>query len=117
MHRAALLCIFAAAATCASARAESVVYSFAALRGDVSTCQWFDDNLNDRSEAALVRQIALIYNRVALPAGAQANVTQIAATQAGTPLLGFTIDRTQLCAAADAIRPTPIPSASPAAAP
>ena len=95
------------------AAADSVVYSFAALRGDVSQCQWFDENLNDRSDGALVRQIGALYNRVALPPGEPVNVTQTATASTGTELLGFTLGRAQLCAAAGAIRPTPTPSASP----
>jgi hypothetical protein len=93
--------------------AESVTYEFAALRGDVSSCQWFDDNLNDRSEGALVRQIDALYNRVALPAGAPVNVTQTATTAAGTQLLGFRLGNAMLCAGVEAIRPSPQPSEQP----
>jgi hypothetical protein len=92
--------------------ADQVVYQFAALRGGVDQCQWFDDNLNDRSELALERQVDALYNRVALPPGAPVNVTQNATAASGAPLLGFSIDRTQLCAGVDAIRPSPVPSPS-----
>jgi len=109
--------IFAAVAglVCAAAirpvhAADQIVYQFAALRGAVDQCRWFDDNLNDRSEAALVRQVDALYNRVALPPGAPVNVTQNAAAASGAQLLGFSIERTQLCAGSDAIRPSPAPS-------
>jgi hypothetical protein len=114
---AAALAAGALAAVCtARSPAESVVYRFAALRGDASTCQWFDDNLNDRSEGALVRQISLIYNRVALPPGAPVTVTQTATASSGTHILGVRVNGVQLCTSADAIRPSPLPSA-PAAPP
>ena len=96
-----------------SVAADSVVYSFAALRGDATTCQWFDNNLNDRSEAALVRQADALYNRTSLPYGEPVNVTQTLTTASGSQVLGFTLGRAGLCADAGAIRPTPIPSASP----
>ncbi|MBV8155178.1 MAG: hypothetical protein JOY98_12205 [Candidatus Eremiobacteraeota bacterium] len=105
----------ALAARCTAA--DSIVYSFVALRGDVSTCQWFDENLNDRSEHSLVRQVDALYNRVALPPNAAVNVTQTATASTGTALLGFTLGNAQLCAAAGAIRPTPVPSASAEPAP
>jgi hypothetical protein len=101
-----------AAATAPSA-AENVVYEFAALRGNVSLCQWFDENLNDRSEGALVRQTDALYNLLALPPGATVTVTQTATTTAGTQLLGFQLDRATLCAGAEAIRPSPLPSQPP----
>jgi hypothetical protein len=112
---AAALALIAAIGLAAArgAAADSVMYSFTALRGDVATCQWFDQNLNDRSEHALERQIDDLYNRVALPYGEPVNVTQTATATTGTPLLGFTLGHTMLCAAAGAIRPTPVPSASP----
>jgi hypothetical protein len=108
----AVLGLICAAAIGPSRAADQVVYEFAALRGGVDQCQWFDDNLNDRSEAALVRQVDALYNRVALPPGMPVNVTQTATAAGGSPLLGFTIGRTLLCAGADAIRPSPVPSPS-----
>jgi hypothetical protein len=90
-----------------------VVYQFAALRGGVDQCQWFDDHLNDRSEAALVRQADALYNRVALTPAAPVTVTQTATAASGASLLGFTLDRTALCASAGAIRPSPAPSPAP----
>lgn len=113
----ALVGLICAGAIRPSNAADQVVYQFAALRGGVDQCQWFDDNLNDRSEAALVRQADALYNRVALPPGAPVNVTQNATAASGQQLLGFTIDRTQLCAGADAIRPSPAPSETPSPAP
>lgn len=108
----ALAAVICAAAVRPTQAADQVVYQFAALRGGVDQCQWFDDNLNDRSEAALVRQVDALYNRKALPPAAPVNVTQNATAASGAPLLGFTLDRSQLCAGADAIRPTPAPSPS-----
>jgi hypothetical protein len=90
--------------------ADQVVYQFAALRGGVDQCQWFDDNLNDRTEGTLVRQIDALYNRVALPPQAPVTVTASETAASGEPLLGFTLNRTALCAGAEAIRPSPVPS-------
>ncbi len=101
-----------AAAICPAPAADQVVYQFTALRGGVDQCKWFDDNLNDRSESALTRQVDALYNRVALPPGAPVTVVQNATAASGTPLLGFTLDRTSLCAGADAIRPSAVPSPS-----
>jgi hypothetical protein len=106
----ALVALICSAAIRPSHAADQVVYGFAALRGNVDQCQWFDDNLNDRSEPALVRQVDALYNRVALPPNAPVNVTQNATAASGEPLLGFTLDRTMLCAGTEAIRPTPAPS-------
>jgi hypothetical protein len=94
--------------------AENVVYEFPAVRGDVSGCQWLDENLNDRSEGALIRQTDILYNLLALPAGAPVTVTQTATASTGTQLLGFRLDRTMLCAGIEAIRPSPQPSDQPA---
>jgi hypothetical protein len=113
LMRIALIAAALIAAATVISPAESVVYTFVALRGDVSTCQWFDENLNDRSEGALVRQTDLLYNRVALPPGAPVTVTQTAAATTGTQLLGFQLDRTTLCAGAEAIRPSPEPTQQP----
>lgn len=108
----AVVGLISAAAIRPTHAADQVVYEFAALRGGVDQCQWFDDNLNDRSEGALTRQVDALYNLVALPAGKPVTVTQNATAASGTPLLGFTLDRTSLCAGADAIRPSPAPSPS-----
>jgi hypothetical protein len=108
----ALIALICAAAIRPTHAADQVVYQFAALRGGVDQCQWFDDNLNDRSEGALVRQADALYNRVALPPEAPVNVTQNATAASGSPLLGFTLGGSTLCAGAGAIRPTPAPSPS-----
>lgn len=108
----ALVGLICAAAIRPTHAADQVVYEFAALRGGVDQCQWFDDNINDRSEGALVRQVDALYNRVALPPGAPVNVTQNASAASGATLLGFTLDRSMLCAGSDAIRPSPAPSPS-----
>ncbi len=114
--RIALVAAALVAAATVVSPAESVVYKFVALRGDVSTCQWFDENLNDRSEGALVRQTDLLYNRVALPPGAPVTVTQTATSTSGTQLLAFQLNRTALCAGAEAIRPSPEPTQEPSPA-
>ena len=106
----ALASVALAAAAVARSPAENVVYSFAALRGDASNCQWFDESLNDRSEGSLIRQTDALYNRLALPAGAPVTVTQTATTTGGTQLLGFRLDGAMLCAGVEAIRPSPEPS-------
>ncbi|HZY99354.1 MAG TPA: hypothetical protein VFE36_07255 [Candidatus Baltobacteraceae bacterium] len=108
----ALIGLICAAAIRPTHAADQVVYQFAALRGGVDQCQWFDDNLNDRTEGALVRQADALYNRVALPPAAPVNVTQTATASSGATLLGFTVGGTTLCAGSDAIRPTPAPSPS-----
>ena len=113
----ALVSMALAAVATTRSPAENVAYTFAALRGDVSTCRWFDENLNDRSEGALIQQTDVLYNRVALPAGAAVTVTQTATTTAGTQLLGFRLDNAMLCAGVEAIRPSPQPSEQPSATP
>ncbi|HVA34520.1 MAG TPA: hypothetical protein VNG31_10245 [Candidatus Baltobacteraceae bacterium] len=90
--------------------ADTIVYGFAALPGDVAACRWFDENLNDRSLGALARQVDLLYNRVALPAGTPVTVTQTATTTTGTQLVAFTVDRKTVCIGIDAVHPSPIPS-------
>jgi hypothetical protein len=108
-----LIAVIGLALAAAGARtqaADRVVYQFAALQGGVDQCRWFDDNLNDRTESSLVRQVDALYNRVALPPDAPVTVTASATAASGEPLLGFTLDRRSLCAGAEAIRPTPAPS-------
>ena len=59
----------------AAAPAQPILFSFTGLPGAVDTCKWFDDNLNsDRSIGSLSRQTDLLYNRIALPAGADVAV-------------------------------------------
>jgi hypothetical protein len=107
-----LLLVAAAAATLAlalaglaPAPAETVVYIYAALPGPVSNCTWFDDNLNDHSESAMIRLTDLLYNRAALPPGANVNVSQTATTGRGDQELGFTLNGRGLCAGAAAFHP------------
>jgi len=89
----------------APAPAETVVYVYAALPGPVSNCTWFDDNLNDHSESGMIRLTDLIYNRAALPPGANVNVSQTATTGRGDQEVGFTLNGRLLCAGAAAFRP------------
>lgn len=96
------------------ARADTVVYTYPALPGPVANCQWFDDNLNDRSIDALIRQTDLIYNRAALPADANVTVTQSAKNAAGTQLVGFDLNRRSLCADSAAFYEEAAPLTSPA---
>jgi hypothetical protein len=96
-----------------AAPAQTILYSFTGLRGSVDTCKWFDDNLDDRSIGALTRQTDLLYNRLALPVGADVTVRGTAVTQQGEQLVDFSL-RSTVCTAAEAIYgPTPSPAASP----
>jgi len=98
------------------APAETVVYSYAALPGPIDNCKWFDDNLNDHSEEAIVHLTDLLYNRAALPPGESVNVTQSGTTARGDQILAFTLHGRLLCAGAAAFHPemveaTPTPPA------
>jgi hypothetical protein len=97
-----------------AAPAQTILYSFAGLPGAVDTCKWFDDNLNsDRSIEAMTRQTDLLYNLVALPAGAPVGIGQRATTAAGEQLVDFKLFGQTVCAGAEAIYgPTPSPSTS-----
>ena len=108
----------AAAAAALPAPAETVVFRFPALRADVATCVWFDDNINDRSLGAIIRQTDLLYNRLALPPDATVTNVSTATTQRGAQEAQFDLGRTLLCADSEAIHPpTPIPSLAPPVAP
>lgn len=97
-----------------TASAETILFTFTGLRGPVDTCRWFDDNLTDRSIAALNRQTDLLYNRIALPAGASVTPSGTAVTQQGEQLADFDLSSARICTAAEAIYgPTPSPAASP----
>jgi hypothetical protein len=98
---------FAAAAGSAMvpAPAETIAYSYAALPGPVSTCQWFDENLNDHSMDAIIRQTDLLYNRAALPPGVAVTVSQTAATARGDQVAQFTLNGRLLCAGAAVLHP------------
>ncbi|HEY1653917.1 MAG TPA: hypothetical protein VGF86_02250 [Candidatus Tumulicola sp.] len=122
MNRSTIFTAFAALAFAAgafsasttSAPADPVIYVDPALPGPVDNCQWFDDNLNDRSIGSLIRQTDLLYNRLALQPDQQVTITQTGATTAaGAQLVGFTLDRRGLCADAKAFHPQPEPSQSP----
>jgi hypothetical protein len=95
----------AAVAASLPARADTVLYQFVALRGGVATCQWFDDNINDRSLDAIIRQSDELYNRTALTPGAAVSNVQTASVSDGTLVAGFELAGTQLCSCDDAINP------------
>jgi hypothetical protein len=97
--------VLAAASATVSAPAETIAYSYAALPGAVSNCQWFDDNLNDRSIDAIIRQTDLLYNRAALPPGVAVTVSQTATTARGDQVAQFALNGRLLCAGASALHP------------
>lgn len=107
------LCSLVIALAAGSASAENILYSFTGLRGAVDTCKWFDDDLDDRSIGALTRQTDLLYNRIALPAGASVTVRGTAVTQKGEQLVDFDLSGPTICGPAEAIYgPTPSPAAT-----
>ncbi len=87
------------------ARAETIYFQFSALPGPVANCQWFDDNINDRSDDALVRQTDLIYNRLALTANTNASVTASAPTKAGAQVVQFDVGSRLMCAESQVMHP------------
>ena len=96
-----------------AASAQTILFTFAGLRGSVATCKWFDDNVTDRSIDALTRQTDLLYNRIALPAGTTINVGANAVTAQGEQLVDLTLNSASVCTAAEAIYgPTPSPAPS-----
>ncbi|HEY5425862.1 MAG TPA: hypothetical protein VIJ77_04855 [Candidatus Tumulicola sp.] len=106
--------LVAAASAKIPAAAETIVYEYPALPGPASTCQWFDDNLNDRSIDALIRQTDLLYNRAALPPGKPVTVTATAMTADGGQIAQFSLKGRLLCTGAQALHPEmPEPSPSP----
>lgn len=117
MKRSALTAIaFAAIAALVgvAAPAQTILYSFAGLPGSVDTCTWFNDNLNsDRSIGAMARQTDLLYNRIALPAGAPVALGATATSARGSTLVDFKLGGRTVCADSEAINgPTPSPAAS-----
>ena len=97
-----------------AASAQTILFSFTGLRGAVDTCKWFDDNLSDRSVAALTHQTDLLYNRIALPAGDDVTPRGTAVTDQGEQLVDFNLKNATICTAAEALYgPTPSPSPSP----
>ncbi|MBV8531406.1 MAG: hypothetical protein JO104_08820 [Candidatus Eremiobacteraeota bacterium] len=97
-----------------AASAQTILFSFTGLRGAVDTCKWFDDNLSDRSVAALTHQTDLLYNRIALPVDASVTVGGTALTEQGEQLIDYALGSKVFCTAAEAVYgPTPMPSGSP----
>lgn len=104
------------ALSAAAAQADTVVNRFTALPGNAASCQWFDDNINDRSIDALVRQTDLIYNRAPLPANENVTIEDSATTQRGVREVSFTLGRRVLCTSDEAFtESTPAPSPTPVA--
>lgn len=99
------------------ARAETTVYIYPALPGPATSCQWFDDNINDRSIDALIRQTDLLYNRLALPPGVPVALTGSATTQQGEQVVDFHLNKRWLCADHAAFVPEPVQSPLPSPAP
>jgi hypothetical protein len=99
----------------AAAPAQPILFSFTGLPAAVGTCQWFDDNLNsDRSIGALSRQTDLLYNRIALPAGADVTVGSTATSAAGDQLVDYRLGSKEVCSTTRALYgPTPEPSTTP----
>ena len=97
-----------------AASAQMILYTFTGLPGSVDTCKWFDDNITDRSIAALTRQTDLLYTRIALPADTAVAVRGTATTEQGEALVDLNLGSKTVCAPAEAIYgPTPQPSTSP----
>jgi hypothetical protein len=96
------------------AHADTIYFQFPALPGPVANCQWFDDNINARSDDAIVRQTDLIYNRLALTANTNATVTGSATTKAGAQVVQFDVGSRLMCAESQVMHPElPEPSSSP----
>lgn len=110
----ALMLATAALIAAAPAPAQSILYTFTGLPGQAATCVWFDDNLNDRSLDALIRQTDLLYNRIALPAGQPITVSQTVTSKKGTGIVEFQLGGKIVCTGADAVNP-PTPEPSPTA--
>jgi hypothetical protein len=117
----ASMCALALAATVAAAspgKADPVVYVFAAIPGPASNCQWFDENLDNRSEGALYEITQLLYNRITLQPGTPITVTSTESTSRGEQVVGFQYDRRIMCAGKAAITPpTPEPPPTPTPVP
>ncbi|HTX60015.1 MAG TPA: hypothetical protein VMH02_10110 [Verrucomicrobiae bacterium] len=118
-RRNAAACVLAAFALCAAigsavpAHADTILYEFAALRGPASLCQWFDNEINDRSLGAMIRQTDLIYNRTTLEPGTTVTNVQTLPVNNGTQVAGFDAGRTLLCSGDDALNPSAPEAASP----
>jgi hypothetical protein len=106
--------VILAAGAARAQNGQTIQYIFVALPGAADTCKWFDDTLVDRSIPALTRQTDLLYNRVALPFGANVAVGGTATTLQNEQLVDFHLGNRQVCTAAEAVYgPTPEPSDSP----
>ncbi|MGA8576450.1 MAG: hypothetical protein WB609_12310 [Candidatus Cybelea sp.] len=91
-----------------------ILYSFTGLRGGVDTCKWFNDGITDRSVGALTHQTDLLYNRIALPPGADVAVGGTAVSEQGEQLVDFKLNNATICSAGEAVYgPTPSPAPSP----
>lgn len=106
-----------AGALAGPAQAETTVYIYPALPGPAANCQWFDDNINDRSIDAIIRQTDALYNRLALPPGVPVAITGSAATAQGERVVDFHLNRRWLCADHAAFVPEPAQSPAPPARP
>lgn len=95
-----------------AASASPILFVFTGLRGGAAdTCKWFDDNIDDRSVAALTHQTDLLYNRIALPPDTDVTVRGTAVTNEGEQLVDFDLHSALICTAAEALYgPTPSPS-------
>jgi hypothetical protein len=98
-----------------AARAEPILFVFTGLRGSATdVCKWFNDNIDNRSVAALTRQTDMLYDRIALPPGADVTVRGTAVTNRGEQVVDFHLDSATICTTGEAINgPTPSPAASP----
>lgn len=97
-----------------TAPAQPILFQFTGLPGNAATCKSFEDNLNaDRSEATLVQQTDLLYNRIALPVDLNVSVGGSATTNAGDQVVDYHVGSRQICSNAEVIYgPTPEPSSS-----
>jgi len=91
-----------------------ILYSFTGLRGGADTCKWFNDSIGDRSVGALTHQTDLLYNRIALPPGADVAVGGTAVSEQGEQLADFKLNSATICSTGEAVYgPTPSPAPSP----
>jgi hypothetical protein len=107
MKRAVFACLILAGAAGTAAKADTVYYRYPALPGAATACQWFDDNINDRSIGAIIRQTDMIYNRLALRPDMTVAVNGTATTQQGKQEVSFLVDRRLMCANDEALHPAP----------
>lgn len=105
----AIVALAAVAATAFPARAQQAVLNIdPALRGPLSVCAWFDDNINDRSMDSIIRQTDMLYNRVALLPDQPVSNVVTGTAQSGTKLAQFDLyGRTLLCSQQSSIIPEP----------